>query len=174
MKWNNDRKLRLIWNNIAWLLRNDKIRDQSLFIAWGGGGGSEYFWLNTVKYSRFPLQILFNLSDSPSYLLITFVIPPIGFTPIFTFRRVYLLFYISNYYVLTGNKAVMSKSVKDSLDLCLFWSETRYLMPVDKPAISKSQALEYCKVHTFSEYLAVHQVPSGRAKITLFLFPFPL
>ena len=37
MKWNNDRKLRLIWNNIAWLLRNDKIWDQSLFIAWGGG-----------------------------------------------------------------------------------------------------------------------------------------
>ena len=100
------------------------------------------------------------------------MIPPIGFTPIFTFRRVYLLFYISNYYVLTGNKAVMSKSAKDSLDLCLFWSETRYLMPVDKPAISKSQALEYCKVHTFSEYLAVHQVPSGRAKITLFPVPF--
>ena len=38
MKWNNDRKLRLIWNNIARLLRNDKIRDQSLFIAGGGGG----------------------------------------------------------------------------------------------------------------------------------------
>ena len=70
------------------------------------GGKSEDFGLNTVKYSRFPLQILFNLSDSPSYLLITFVIPPIGFTPIFTFRRVYLLFYISN--ELTGNKAVMS------------------------------------------------------------------
>ena len=111
-----------------------------------------------MKYSRSPLQILFNLSDSPSYLLITFVIPPIRFTPIFTFRRVYVLFYISNYYVLTGNKAVMSKSVKDSLDLCLFWSETRYLMPVDKPAISKSQVLENCKVHTFSEYLGVHQV----------------
>ena len=76
----------------------------------GGGGGvggkSEDFGLNTVKYSRFPLQILFNLSDSPSYLLITFVIPPTGFTPIFTFRRVYLLFYISN--ELKGNKAVMS------------------------------------------------------------------
>ena len=72
----------------------------------GGGGKSEDFGLNTVKYSRFPLQILFNLSDSPSYLLITFVIPPIGFTPIFTFRRVYLLFHISN--ELTGNKAVMS------------------------------------------------------------------
>ena len=39
MKWNNDRKLRLIWNNIAWLLRNDKIRPVIIYRLGGGGGG---------------------------------------------------------------------------------------------------------------------------------------
>ena len=100
MKWNNDRKLRLIWNNIAWLLRNDKIWDQSLFIAWGGGGKSEDFGLNTGKYSRFPLQILFNLSDSPSYLLITFVIPSIGFNLIF-FRFLLVLYLYVAFFVIS-------------------------------------------------------------------------
>ena len=39
------------------------IRDRSLFIAWGG---SEDFGLNTMKFSRSPLPMLFYWSDPPS------------------------------------------------------------------------------------------------------------
>ena len=55
----------------------------------------------------------------------------------------------------------MVKSIKavSLLIHVFFWSGTRYLMQVDKPAILKSQELENCNVHTFSEYLSSPQSP---------------
>ena len=77
----------------------------------GGGkagvvGGFVDLGLNTVRYSRSHLQMLFNLSDPPSYLFITFVtLPPVQrfCTYIHLSKCIIYCFTrsISSYYVLT-------------------------------------------------------------------------
>ena len=132
----------------------------------GGGeagvvGGFVDLGLNTVRYSRSHLQMLFNLSDPPSYLY-NFRDPPSRptFLHLYSPLEVYYLLFYKKYFQLLCTYRVTRRSLQKSLIIhVFFWSGTRYLMPVDKPAISKSYVLENCKVHTVSEYLVVHQVP---------------
>ena len=66
----------------------------SHYLSPGGGGGSEDFGLNTVKYGwPLPLNDIL-LNWSPSKLLITFVIPAKVFAPMLTFRRVHFPFFV--------------------------------------------------------------------------------